>query len=120
MPAAAPVAIKSVRLKVGLEIHIELATRSKMFARAGSPGNPEFYDREPNSLVTPTVAALPGTLTRIFALIAKMTLSAGYTEAIGTDLGIVTQTIDTLCATIGATPSDIILQISPCIRPPPL
>jgi hypothetical protein len=34
-------------------------------------------------------AALPGTLTRIFALIAKMKLSAGYTEAIGTDLGIV-------------------------------
>jgi hypothetical protein len=34
-------------------------------------------------------AALPGTLTRIFALIAKMKLSAGYTDAIGTDLGIV-------------------------------
>jgi hypothetical protein len=34
-------------------------------------------------------AALPGTLTRIFALIAKMKLSAGYTEAIGTDLGII-------------------------------
>ena len=34
-------------------------------------------------------AALPGTLTRIFGLIAKMKLSAGYTEAIGTDLGIV-------------------------------
>lgn len=34
-------------------------------------------------------ATLPGTLTRIFALIAKVKLSAGYTEAIGTDLGIV-------------------------------
>ena len=34
-------------------------------------------------------AALPGTLNRIFALIAKMKLSAGYTETIGTDLGIV-------------------------------
>jgi hypothetical protein len=34
-------------------------------------------------------AAIPGTLTRIFGLIAKMKLSAGYTEAIGTDLGIV-------------------------------
>jgi len=34
-------------------------------------------------------AAIPGTLNRIFALIAKMKLSAGYTEAIGTDLGIV-------------------------------
>jgi hypothetical protein len=34
-------------------------------------------------------ATLPGVLTRIFALIAKMKLSAAYTEAIGTDLGIV-------------------------------
>jgi hypothetical protein len=34
-------------------------------------------------------AALPGTLTRIFGLIAKIKLSPGYTEAIGTDLGIV-------------------------------
>ena len=36
----------------------------------------------------------------------------------GTELGIVTQTIETLCKTIGTIPSDIILQISPCIRPP--
>jgi len=34
-------------------------------------------------------AAPPGALNRIFALIAKMKLSAGHTEAIGTDLGIV-------------------------------
>lgn len=34
-------------------------------------------------------AAPPGALTRIFALIAKMKLSAAYTEAIGTDLGVV-------------------------------
>jgi hypothetical protein len=34
-------------------------------------------------------ATPPGVLTRIFALITKMKLSAAYTEAIGTDLGIV-------------------------------
>jgi hypothetical protein len=34
-------------------------------------------------------ATLPGLLTRIFTLVAKMKLSANYTEAIGTDLGIV-------------------------------
>ena len=77
MPAAAPVAIKSVRLKVGLEIHIELAARSKMFARAGSPGNPEFYDREPNSLVTPTVAALPGTLPVMNLRAVEMSMMVG-------------------------------------------
>ena len=36
----------------------------------------------------------------------------------GTELGIVTQTIETLCAASGAAPGDIIMQISPCIRPP--
>lgn len=36
-------------------------------------------------------ATLPGTLTRIFALIQKMKLEGAYTEAIGTDLGIVGQ-----------------------------
>ena len=41
------------------------------------------------ALPTGVVAQLPGTLTRIFALIAKMKLSAGYTETIGTDLGVV-------------------------------
>ncbi len=34
-------------------------------------------------------AAPPGVLTRIFALTAKMKLSPGYTDAIGTDLGII-------------------------------
>ena len=34
-------------------------------------------------------AALPGSLTRIFTVAAKVKLSANYTEAIGTDLGIV-------------------------------
>jgi hypothetical protein len=34
-------------------------------------------------------AALPGTLTRIFTLIAQMKLNGNYTETIGTDLGVV-------------------------------
>ena len=34
-------------------------------------------------------AALPGALTRIFTLVAKMKLSPNFTEAIGTDLGTV-------------------------------
>jgi aspartyl-tRNA(Asn)/glutamyl-tRNA(Gln) amidotransferase subunit B len=58
---AAP-AIRSTRLIVGLEIHVELATRSKMFTRAPNPAHPEFEGREPNALVDPLVAALPGSL----------------------------------------------------------
>ena len=36
----------------------------------------------------------------------------------GTELGIVPKTIETLCHSAGADPSDLVLQISPCIRPP--
>lgn len=54
--------IASTRLIVGLEIHVELSTRSKMYTRAANPACPEFEDAEPNTLVDPLVAALPGTL----------------------------------------------------------
>ena len=54
--------IASTRLIVGLEINVELSTRSKMFTRAANPACPEFEDAEPNTLVDPLVAALPGSL----------------------------------------------------------
>jgi aspartyl-tRNA(Asn)/glutamyl-tRNA(Gln) amidotransferase subunit B len=76
MPAATA-DIRSTRVIIGLEIHVELRTRSKMFTRAGSPGNPEFYDREPNSLVTPTVAALPGTLPVMNRRAVEMSMMVG-------------------------------------------
>jgi aspartyl-tRNA(Asn)/glutamyl-tRNA(Gln) amidotransferase subunit B len=77
MPAASTADIVSTRLMVGLEIHIELATRTKMFTRAGSPGNPEFYDQEPNALVTPLVAALPGTLPVMNRRAVEMSMMVG-------------------------------------------
>ncbi len=54
--------IKSVTLKVGLEIHVELATRSKMWTRTPNPACPEFDDADPNTLIDPVVLALPGAL----------------------------------------------------------
>lgn len=54
--------ITAVQLKVGLEVHVELATRSKMFSRAPNPAHPEFDHAAPNSLIDPTVLALPGAL----------------------------------------------------------
>ena len=55
-------AIAHTRLIVGLEIHVELCTRSKMFTRAPNPAHVDFDGSDPNSLVDPLVAALPGTL----------------------------------------------------------
>ncbi len=55
-------AIRSVKLKVGMEVHVELATRSKMFCRAPNPAHPEFDGAAPNTLIDPVVLALPGAL----------------------------------------------------------
>ena len=54
--------IASVSLKVGMEIHVELATRTKMFSRVGSPASREFDGAEPNTLIDPVVLGLPGAL----------------------------------------------------------
>jgi aspartyl-tRNA(Asn)/glutamyl-tRNA(Gln) amidotransferase subunit B len=55
-------AVMSVQLIVGMEVHVELATRSKMFSRAPNPAHPEFEGAAPNTLIDPVVLALPGAL----------------------------------------------------------
>lgn len=59
--------IDRIKLIVGMEVHVELATRTKMFSRAPSPASPAFDPHEnptvtPNSLIDATVIALPGAL----------------------------------------------------------
>jgi aspartyl-tRNA(Asn)/glutamyl-tRNA(Gln) amidotransferase subunit B len=54
--------IARVDLIVGLEIHVELSTRTKMFSRALSVAHPANFDAAPNTLVDPTVLGLPGAL----------------------------------------------------------
>ena len=57
-----PPGIKSAQLIVGMEIHVELATRSKLFTRTPNPAHPDHYDAPVNTLTDPVVAALPGAL----------------------------------------------------------
>lgn len=54
--------IAHVELKVGLEVHVELATRTKMFTRAANVAHPDHFDAEPNTLIDPVVLGLPGAL----------------------------------------------------------
>jgi aspartyl-tRNA(Asn)/glutamyl-tRNA(Gln) amidotransferase subunit B len=49
--------VKAYKVLVGMEIHVQLATRSKMFAGAANG-----FGGEPNSQVDPVVMGLPGTL----------------------------------------------------------
>ncbi len=70
-------AITSTRLKIGMEIHIELATRSKMFSRSANIAHPDHYDAEPNSLVDPVVAGLPGVLPVMNKVAVEMAMMVG-------------------------------------------
>jgi len=58
-------AIAHVRLVVGMEIHVELATRTKLFTRVANPADPAtgMHDHAgANTLIDPVVLALPGAL----------------------------------------------------------
>jgi aspartyl-tRNA(Asn)/glutamyl-tRNA(Gln) amidotransferase subunit B len=50
----------SYRVLVGMEVHVQLATRSKMFSSA--PNGATNFGAEPNSLVDEVVLGLPGVL----------------------------------------------------------
>ncbi|HMN40632.1 MAG TPA: Asp-tRNA(Asn)/Glu-tRNA(Gln) amidotransferase subunit GatB [Phycisphaerales bacterium] len=54
--------IKHVDLIVGLEIHVELSTRTKMFSRAPNVAHAANFDAPPNTLIDPVVLGLPGAL----------------------------------------------------------
>jgi aspartyl-tRNA(Asn)/glutamyl-tRNA(Gln) amidotransferase subunit B len=55
--AVAERTVKSYKVLVGMEIHVQLATKSKMFTGAANG-----FGGEPNSQVDPQVLGLPGTL----------------------------------------------------------
>jgi aspartyl-tRNA(Asn)/glutamyl-tRNA(Gln) amidotransferase subunit B len=69
--------IVSTRLVVGMEIHVELATRSKMFTRTANVAHPDHFDAPPNSLVDPMVAALPGVLPVMNRQAVEMAIMVG-------------------------------------------
>jgi aspartyl-tRNA(Asn)/glutamyl-tRNA(Gln) amidotransferase subunit B len=69
--------IVSSRVLVGMEIHVELATDSKMFTAAPNGAVPTRYDAEPNTLVDPLVMALPGSLPVINKRAVAMSMRVG-------------------------------------------
>ncbi len=60
-----------------MEVHVELATRSKMFSRSANAAHPEHYDNPPNTLIDPVVAALPGALPVMNRLAVEMAMMVG-------------------------------------------
>ena len=78
-PTVDPKTAKIVRetLVVGLEIHIELATRTKMFTRVPNAAHPDFDGAEPNTLIDPVVCALPGALPVMNRAAVEMSMMVG-------------------------------------------
>ncbi|MBL8886339.1 MAG: Asp-tRNA(Asn)/Glu-tRNA(Gln) amidotransferase subunit GatB [Phycisphaerales bacterium] len=74
--------IDRIKLIVGMEVHVELATRTKMFSRAPSPACPEFDPHDnpsvtPNTLIDATVLALPGALPVMNKAAVDMAIKVG-------------------------------------------
>jgi aspartyl-tRNA(Asn)/glutamyl-tRNA(Gln) amidotransferase subunit B len=81
--------IVATRLKVGLEVHVELDTRTKMFTRAGNPASAEFESAAPNSLIDPVVLALPGALPVLNERAIELSIRVGL--ALGCRIAAVTR-----------------------------
>ena len=62
---------------VGMEIHVELATRSKMFTAAANVAHPDHYDAQPNTLCDPVVLGMPGVLPVINKRAVEMSMLVG-------------------------------------------
>jgi aspartyl-tRNA(Asn)/glutamyl-tRNA(Gln) amidotransferase subunit B len=69
--------IVETKLLVGMEIHVELATDSKMFTDAPNGVLVSRYESEPNTLVNPLVMALPGSLPVINRRAVAMSMRVG-------------------------------------------
>ncbi|MEM9296158.1 MAG: Asp-tRNA(Asn)/Glu-tRNA(Gln) amidotransferase subunit GatB [Planctomycetota bacterium] len=73
------------RLMVGLEVHVELATRTKMWTAAPNVAHPEFDGADPNTLLSPVVIGMPGTLPvmnrQALEMSARVGLALGCTIA---------------------------------------
>ena len=53
---------------IGLEVHVELNTATKMFSDAPNPAHGTHDDAGPNTLITPVDLGLPGSLPVVSAL----------------------------------------------------
>lgn len=64
-------------LKVGMEIHVELATRSKMWTSAPNVAHPAYHDAAPNTLTDPVVIGMPGVLPVMNRAAVEMAVKVG-------------------------------------------
>jgi aspartyl-tRNA(Asn)/glutamyl-tRNA(Gln) amidotransferase subunit B len=74
-PALPPGA--TAKLMVGMEIHVELATHSKMWTSAPNVAHSDNFSAEPNTLLDPVVIGMPGTLPVMNKTALEMSMLVG-------------------------------------------
>lgn len=77
--------IAHVRPIIGLEIHVELSTRTRMFTGAPNVAHPDFEHAEPNTLIDPVVLGLPGALPVMNRVAVELSMLVGL--ALGCRIG---------------------------------
>jgi aspartyl-tRNA(Asn)/glutamyl-tRNA(Gln) amidotransferase subunit B len=65
------------KVLIGMEIHVELATQSKMFTGAANVAYPGNANAAPNSMVDPVVIGMPGVLPVINKRAVEMSMMVG-------------------------------------------
>jgi len=64
-------------LVVGMEVHVELCTRSKMWTSAPNVAHRDHFDAAPNTLLSPVVIGMPGTLPVMNKAAVEMSIQVG-------------------------------------------
>jgi aspartyl-tRNA(Asn)/glutamyl-tRNA(Gln) amidotransferase subunit B len=62
---------------IGLEVHVELSTETKMFSSAPNPAAPGNHGAEPNTQITPVCLGLPGSLPVVNEKAVRYSISLG-------------------------------------------
>jgi aspartyl-tRNA(Asn)/glutamyl-tRNA(Gln) amidotransferase subunit B len=68
------------KVLIGMEIHVQLGTRSKMFTGAANGAHPDHFEaaaNRPNSMVDPVILGLPGVLPVINKRAVEMAMMVG-------------------------------------------
>jgi aspartyl-tRNA(Asn)/glutamyl-tRNA(Gln) amidotransferase subunit B len=67
----------ATRLKIGMEVHVELATRTKMWTGAPNAAHRDYFDAPPNTLLDPVILGLPGALPVMNGAAVEMSIRVG-------------------------------------------
>jgi aspartyl-tRNA(Asn)/glutamyl-tRNA(Gln) amidotransferase subunit B len=71
-PLATPEQIAKYEVVIGLEVHVQLGTNTKIFSVA-----PNAFGEDPNTLVTPLCLGMPGTLPVLNKVAVELAVKAG-------------------------------------------